>query len=229
MKTKEQDRALLATIKKELYVAAVTDVMDVLGLIHQFLPPQIRPLRENMVLVGRAKTVQEADCCGPYIGSRGNKKEAFGLMFEALDSLTENDVYICSGASPSYACFGGLMATRAMYCKAAGIVINGYVRDTRELKDLDWPVFSFGSYAQDQGIRGRVIDYDCPIEFPNHVIVNPGDIIFGDIDGVIAIPHEREDEILEKALEKVRGENHVRELLLSGVSTQEAFQRTGIM
>ena len=229
MKTKEQDAALFATIKQELYVAAVTDVMDTLGLIHQFLPPEIRPQREDMVLVGRAKTVQEADCCGEYVCSQGRKKYSFGVMFEALDSLTENDVYICTGSSPRYACFGGLMATRAMYCKAAGVVINGYVRDTRELKKLNWPVFSFGSYAQDQGLRGRVIDYDCPIEFPNHVTVKPGDIIFGDIDGVIAIPREREDEIIEKALEKVRGEHHVRDLLLAGVSTQESFKQTGIM
>lgn len=220
---------MFTTMKKELYVAAVTDVMDNLGLTHQFLPPQIRPLREDMILIGRARTVQEADCCGSYIHAMGNKKEPFGLMFEALDSLTENDVYICTGSSPRYACFGGLMATRAMYCKAAGIVINGYIRDTRELKDLDWPVFSFGSYAQDQGLRGRVIDYDCPIEFPNHVMVEPGDIIFGDIDGVLVIPQKQEDEIIEKSLEKVRGENYVRKLLLSGVSTQDAFRQTGIM
>ena len=228
MKTKQQDKEQFEIIRAELYVAAVTDVMDTMGLTHQFLPPEIRPLREDMVLVGRAKTVQEADCCGDQVCSE-QKKQPFGVMFEALDSLTENDVYICTGASPCYACFGGLMATRAMYCKAAGIVINGYVRDTRELKALNWPVFSFGSYAQDQGMRGRVIDYDCPIEFPNHVIVKPGDIIFGDIDGVIAIPYEHEDEIIEKALAKVHGENHVRDLLLSGVSTQEAFRQTGIM
>lgn len=228
MKTKQQDKELFEMIRKELYVAAVTDVMDAIGLTHQFLPPEIRPLHESMVLVGRARTVQEADCCGDQLCAK-QEKQPFGVMFEALDSLTENDVYICTGASPHYACFGGLMATRAIYCRAAGIVINGYIRDTRELKNLNWPVFSFGSYAQDQGIRGRVIDYDCPIEFPNHVTVRPGDIIFGDIDGVIAIPQEHENEIIEKALAKVRGENHVRDLLLAGVSTQDAFQQTGIM
>lgn len=228
MKTKEQDRALFDVMRKELYVAAVTDIMDTLGYTHQFLPPQIRPLREEMILVGRAKTVQESDCCGEYVAHK-NEKQSFGVMFEALDSLTENDVYICTGSSPSYACFGGLMATRARYCKAAGIVINGYVRDTKELLSMNWPVFSFGSYAQDQGVRGRVIDYDCPIEFPNHVIVRPGDIIFGDIDGVIAIPQEREDEIIEKALEKVRAENHLKDDLLAGMSTLEAFKKYGIM
>ena len=228
MNNREQDRLFFDIIRKELYVAAVTDIMDTMGYTHQFLPPQIRPLREEMILVGRARTVQEADCCGDFVTCK-NEKQSFGAMFEALDSLTENDVYICSGSSPTYACFGGLMATRAIYCKAAGIVINGYVRDTKELISLNWPVFAHGSYAQDQGVRGRVIDYDCPIEFPNHVIVNPGDIIFGDIDGVIAIPQEREKEIIEKALEKVRAENHLKEALQAGMSTLNAFQKYGIM
>ena len=228
MKTKEEDRALFAVIKKELYTAAVTDVMDKMGLRHQFLPPQIRPLKEDMILVGRAKTVQEADCCEEYICCR-NEKKSFGFMFEALDSLTENDVYVCTGSSLTYANFGGLMATRAIYCKAAGIVIDGYIRDTRELKALNWPVFSHGSYAQDQGVRGRVIDYDCPIEFPNKVVVRPGDILFGDIDGVVAIPQEKEDEIIEAALKKVRAENHLKDDLKSGMTTVEAFKKYGIM
>ena len=228
MRTKEQDRELFSVIKKELYTAAVTDVMDKMGYQHQFLPAEIRPLREEMIIVGRAKTVQEADCCGEYTCYK-NEKNAFGCMFEALDSLTENDIYVCTGSSLNYANFGGLMATRAMYCKAAGIVIDGYIRDTRELKDLNWPIFSRGSYAQDQGVRGRVIDYDCPIEFPNKVIVHPGDILFGDIDGVVAIPQEKENEIIEEALKKVRAENHLKDDLKNGMSTVDAFKEYGIM
>ena len=94
MRTKEQDRELFSVIKKELYTAAVTDVMDKMGYQHQFLPAEIRPLREEMIIVGRAKTVQEADCCGEYTCYK-NEKNAFGCMFEALDSLTENDIYVC--------------------------------------------------------------------------------------------------------------------------------------
>ena len=116
------------------------------------------------------------------------------------------------------------MATRAMYCKAAGIVIDGYIRDTRELKDLNWPIFSRGSYAQDQGVRGRVIDYDCPIEFPNKVIVHPGDILFGDIDGVVAIPQEKENEIIEEALNELNPSPNKRKIFDSIFNAFYEFQ-----
>ena len=55
MRTKEQDRELFSVIKKELYTAAVTDVMDKMGYQHQFLPAEIRPLREEMIIVGRVR------------------------------------------------------------------------------------------------------------------------------------------------------------------------------
>src|SRR3546814_1308962 len=71
-------------------------------------------------------------------------RKPFGLMFEALDSLQRNEVYICSGASPRYALWGGLMSVRAMYQKAAGAVVNGYSRDTNEVLQLNFPTFSLG-------------------------------------------------------------------------------------
>lgn len=222
------DKELFALMKEELYTAVVTDVMDTMNLCHQFLPPAIQPFREEMMLAGRAMPVLEADCCGETIGYI-NEKKSFGLMFEALDSLKENEVYICTGASPTYACFGELMATRAIALGAAGAVVGGYIRDTRKLKDMPLPIFSHGRYAQDQGIRGRVIDYNCPIEFPNHVRVEPGDIVFGDMDGVVIIPKKHETAVLQKALEKVRGEHLVKDALEQGMSTVEAFRKFGIM
>jgi len=223
------DKEMFACMKAELYSAVITDVMDGMGLDHQFLPPAIRPLMDDMIIAGRAFTVQEADCCGDHVAAHDDKKEAFGIMFEALDSLKEDSIYCCTGSSYNYACFGELMCTRAKHLKAAGAVIDGYVRDTRMLKKMGVPIFSAGTYAQDQGIRGRVIDYNCPIEFKNRVRVNPGDILFGDIDGVVAIPHEHETEVLTKALEKVHGENKVRDAIRAGMPTVEAFRTFGIM
>lgn len=78
-------------------------------------------------------------------------------------------------------------------------------------------------------MRGRVIDFRCPIEFPNSVRVNPGDIVFGDIDGVVVIPKAAEQEAIGKALEKVQGENLVKKALEEGLSAREAFDKYGIM
>ena len=150
-------------------------------------------------------------------------------MFEALDALQSNEVYICTGSSPTYALWGELMSTRALRLGAAGAVLDGYHRDTRGILRLAFPTFSFGSYAQDQRVRGRVIDYRCPIQFANGVVVQPGDIVFGDIDGVVILPRAQERAILEAALDKVRGENRVRTAIEAGISTVEAFRTFGIM
>src|SRR3546814_5004913 len=131
--------------------------------------------------------------------------KAFGLRFEALDSLQRNEVYICSGASPRYALWGGLMSVRAMYQKAAGAVVNGYSRDTNEVLQLNFPTFSLGGYAQDQGPRGKVMDYRSTIEFGG-ITVQAGDIIYGDRDGVLVIPRQVEQEVFQGAIEKVRKE-----------------------
>src|SRR6187455_3044822 len=76
------------------------------------------------------------------------------LMLRALDELKANEVYICTGGSPRYALWGELMSTRAQTLGAAGAVVDGYHRDTRGIRRLGFPVFSYGSYAQDQRVRG---------------------------------------------------------------------------
>jgi regulator of RNase E activity RraA len=222
------DEDLFRVLKDELFSAVLGDVLDEMGFLHNFLPPSIRPLRQDAVLVGRAMTVQEADCAGPNIGNSG-KKEEFGLMFAALDNLKPGEVYICTGSSPSYALWGELMSTRAKALGAAGAVLDGYHRDSAGILRLGLPVFSTGPYAQDQKMRGRVIDYRCTLEFPNAVRVEPGDLVFGDQDGVLVIPQKAEVEAIRLALEKVRGESKVRIALESGMSTQEAFARFGVM
>ena len=224
----EQDKKLLNTIRDELFTCVVGDVMDAMGHTHQYLPPQIRPVSEDMRMVGRAKTVLEADCHGRQVHHE-DRDHAFGVMFDALDSLKENEVYICTGSSPNYACWGELMSTAALHRGGVGAVVEGYSRDTEGIRNLNFPTFSMGFYGQDQGVRGRVIDYDCPIEFSNKVLVNPGDIVFGDIDGVVIIPKPIEDEVIGAALEKVRGESMVRKLIQKGMPTRQVWDEYGIM
>ena len=172
-------------------------------------------------------TVLEADVFGE---ERSDPKidKPFGLMLEALDDLKQNEVYICTGSSPSYALWGELMATRAMHLGAAGAVLDGYSRDTKDLLPMGFPVFSRGRYAQDQGPRGKVIDYRVPLQI-GQAKINPGDILFGDMDGVLVIPQEVEEEAFMNALEKVSGENAVRDAIHTGMSTVEAFKKYGVM
>lgn len=222
------DTELFALIERELFTAVVGDVLDAAGHFHQFLPPQIKPLREDMVVVGRAMPVLEADCYGEHI-AHNDTPQPFGLMFHALDDLKPGEVYICTGSSPEYAQWGELMSTRALHLGAVGAVVNGYSRDTHGVLKLGFPTFSWGRYAQDQRVRGRVVDYRCPIQFPNKTVVRPGDIVFGDIDGVLVIPREHEAEVIHAALEKARGENLVRKAIQDGMSATEAFAKFGIM
>ncbi len=228
MKYWNNDKELFALIRNELFTCVIGDVMDKIDLRHQFLPPNIKPLRQDMQLVGRAKTVLEADCASTYDHSEAQEK-AFGVMFEALDSIKEDEVYICSGSSPTYACWGELMSTRALHLKGAGAVIEGYSRDTKGVLNLNFPTFSLGAYGQDQGVRGRVIDFDCPIQFSNQVLVNSGDIVVGDIDGVVVIPRDREVEVIKAALAKVRDENMVEIKIRQGMPTREVWDKYGVM
>jgi regulator of RNase E activity RraA len=149
-------------------------------------------------------------------------------MLEALDDLRPNEIYINTGSSPRNALWGELLSTRALKLEARGAVLNGYVRDTRAILNMNFPVFSFGSYGQDAGPRYKVYDFRIPVEIGG-VRVSPGDILFGDIDGVLVVPAGAEAEVFTKALEKARGEKVVRRELESGSSAVAAFKKHGIM
>ena len=194
------------------------------------MPPQIRPLRDDMVVIGRAMTVLEADVFDENIASPNNPimAKSFGLMLEALDDLKPNEVYVCTGASPRYALWGELMSARAISLGAAGAVVDGYLRDTHGILELNFPAFAYGSYAQDQGPRGKVMDFRVPLEIDG-VRINSGDIIFGDVDGVLVVPKEAETEIFVSAIEKARGEKLVRQAIEAGMGAAEAFKKFGIM
>ncbi|MBV8870776.1 MAG: RraA family protein [Acetobacteraceae bacterium] len=222
------DNALFGTIRERLFTAVIGDVMDRHGLTRQFLPPEIRALDPDSVLAGRAMPVLEADCCGDAIGHSG-EADPFGLMLRALDDLGPGEVYVATGGSPRYALWGGLMSTRAQSLGAHGAVMDGFHRDTREIRKLGFPVFSRGAYAQDQRLRGRVIDFRCTVEFRNGVRVAPGDVIVGDIDGVLVIPREHVQDVVRRSVEKVAGEEEVRRAILRGERTEAVFARTGIM
>src|SRR2546428_6968269 len=144
-----------------------------------------------MVVIGRAITVLTVDVYEEKATGTANKlmQKPFGLMLEALDALQRNEVYVNTGSSPRNALWGELMSIRARKLGGSGAVLNGYTRDTKAVLELNFPTFSWGSYGQDSSPRYKVVDFRVPLEI-GAVRLRPGDILFGDIDGVCLIPTE---------------------------------------
>lgn len=215
------DARLFDLIRSELYTSVVGDILDTLGLVHQFLPQPIQPMHTAMKLVGRAMPVLMIDVYGP-------QAEPFGKLTQALDQIEPGDVYLASGGAMRCAYWGEILTATARTRGGAGAVIDGWHRDTPMVLEQDWPVFSRGRYAQDSGVRTKVIDYRCPIEVGT-VRVAPGDLVFGDLDGVVIVPRAHEAEVVERALDKARGEKTVRQAIEGGMSSTDAFARYGIL
>lgn len=216
----KNDSELFQLIDQWLYTPVVGDILDSLEYYHQFLPQAIRPLQENMKVIGRAMPVLTMDVYG-------NQKVPFGLMTQALDDLQEGEVYISAGAEFRSATWGEIMTATAKMRKARGAVVYGYHRDTPQVLSQNFPVFSLGHYAQDSGPRMKIAEYRIRIQVGN-VWVSPGDLIFGDIDGVLIIPREVEQEVLRNSLEKAKAEKVVRKEIESGRSSTEVFKEYGI-
>jgi len=224
------DDELFALAERELFTCVVGDVMDKMHLRHQFLPPQIRPLRPDMIVIGRAMPVLAVDVFEQRVAGTANQlmDKPFGLMLEALDDLQRNEIYVNTGSSPRNALWGELMSIRALKLGSRGAVLNGYARDTEAVLKLNFPTFSWGAYGQDSAPRYKVMDFRVPLEIGG-VRLRPGDILFGDIDGVCVIPADVETEVFSKALEKARAEKLVRNALEEGSTAVAAFAKHGIM
>lgn len=215
------DQELFALMKRELYTPVVGDILDSLGYYHQFLPQAIQPAREEMKLAGYAMPVLMIDVYGP-------QKKPFGLLTEALDQLQPGEIYLASGGEMRCAYWGELLTATARMRGAVGAVLNGYHRDTPQMLAQNFPVFSRGRFAQDSSVRTQVVDYRCRIEVGGATVM-PGDLIFGDMDGVLVIPRALIPEVIGKSLEKARGEKVVRKAIENGMSATEAFRTFGIL
>lgn len=217
----KSDAELFALCCRDLYTPVVGDILDNLGFTHQFLPQPIQPLREKMKLAGRAMPVLMIDVFG-------KQKQPFGKLTEALDQLQPGEIYLASGGEMRCAYWGEILTASAKKRGAVGAVINGFHRDTPKVLEQNWPVFTRGRFAQDSGVRTQVVDYRCPIEV-GQVAVRPGELVFGDLDGVVIIPQQVEAEVIERALGKARGEKLVRTEIEAGMSSTAAFKKYGIL
>ena len=218
----EDDTELFDMMAEELYVAVVSDALDAHGFRNQALSHNIRPLLPNTVVVGRALPVL---CLDTY----EIPEQPYQEEIAAVDSLKKNDVLICSTNESTRICFWGeLLSTAAKVRGARGAIIEGFIRDVRAIMEMGFPIFTTGISPVDSNGRGEVIAYDVPIECGG-VTVNPGDIVFGDADGVVVIPQSVEKQVIEAALDKVSGENRTRDALLNGATLRQVYDEFGIL
>jgi len=216
-----EDDAFFAEIRTRLYTPVVGDILDQAGLYHQFLPQPVQPMREDLKVVGRAMPALHADVHGP-------QRKPFGLLTEALDQLEANEVWVGGGGAMRCAYWGEILTATAKARGAAGAVVDGFHRDTPRILEQDWPVFSRGRFAQDSSVRTVVADFRCAIEI-GCVWIEPGDLVFGDLDGVVIVPRRLEREVIGKALEKASKENVVRRAIEAGMTSTEALRRHGVL
>jgi regulator of RNase E activity RraA len=221
---KESDQKLFQWIRDNLYVAVVCDVLDGLGYRDQAMHQRLRPLDgENCLIVGRARTFRwmETD----YIVH----DDPYGLELEAMDSLGPADVVVHStDFAGSNAPWGELMSTVAKVRGSAGCICDSQIRDCKKIMGLGYPVFHRGVRPLDSIGRGRVMAYDVTVRCGD-VIVNPGDLVFADFDGVVVVPPAAEAEALRLAADKVQKEHSSRAALLEGRPLREVYAQYGVL
>ncbi len=220
--TAEQDRDLFDFLARELYVSVVSDVLDSLGYRDQAMDATIRPIYADAVVVGRAHTVLSTDVYEL-------PKDPYSAEIAAIDSLKPNDVLVAATNHSTRTCFWGeLLSTTARARGARGAVIDGHVRDVRRIEKMGWPIFATGFRPVDSAGRGLVVAHGTPV-MCGGVIVHPGDIVFGDYDGVVVIPQAIEQEAIERAKAKAASENQARADLERGDLLRVVYDRYGVL
>lgn len=210
---------------KPLSAAILSDIVDSLGLKRRAMRPFVRPLDEAQVMVGRART-------GLYMPAYALRdgENPYEIEIALVDDLQPQEVVVlaCNGPTERIAPWGELLTTAAQVRGAAGCVTDGLVRDVRQIRAMHFPVFHGGIGPLDTKGRARMVDRDVRVECGG-VSIDPGDLVFGDVDGVVVIPRSHEHAVMDLALEKVRGEDNTRDALLQGESLANVFKRLGIL
>ncbi len=216
------DNAVFDLMQKELYAPVIGDILDKMGYTNQTMAARLRPIYSDAVVVGRAMTMLGMEVYAI-------PKEHYRLCIESLDNLLPGEVpVITAGGAQSAAFWGELLATATRARGGRGAIVDAYTRDVNHLIRMQFPCFATGIRSTDSLGRIDVVDYRVPVQCGD-VLVNPGDIIFADYDGVVVLPTVIWREVVEKALEKVRGENMVREELRNGMKLKDVFTKYGIL
>ena len=203
----------------EVFTAAVNDVLREQGLLHQVLPSNIVPMKLEMKVCGVAFTVK---------GSKNLTIEnEMQQRAQMLEEVGEGSVVVwdTSGDDES-AQWGEVMTLASKQRGCKGAIVDGGVRDSNKVMELDFPVFC--RYRTSNGMLGRfrMIDWQIPVMIGN-VFIYPGDIIFGDIDGVIVIPREMAYDVLLQSESIKENEKEIKRMVLEGLTPTEVVKKGG--
>ncbi|MEW5595116.1 RraA family protein [Peribacillus frigoritolerans] len=170
---------------RNLPTTAISDAME--GLSN--LDSAIKPLKEEFRMAGRALTVQIP------VGDNS-------AVLKAIGEAKPGDIIVVDSKGDTYRAIAGDFVVGMMQTmEIGGLVVDGVIRDLEAIKQLNFPVFSKGTTVASSGKAG-VGETNVPISCGG-VTVYPGDIIIGDIDGVVVVPKDKGEEILVKAKDKI--------------------------
>lgn len=204
----------------QLYTAVISDILDTLGIRDKVMDPSIRPMYSEAKVIGRAVTVLSVE-------TYEEPKEPYKKEMKAVDNSKPGDVIVAKSTTSS-AFFGELLATAARARGAVGVVVDGLSRDVQKIIRMGFPVFAKGVCAYDSKGRSDVIAYNIPIKCGG-VYVNSGDFIFGDYDGVVVVPQDISEKVINLAFEKIKGENIVRNELRKGKQVTNVYSKYHIL
>jgi regulator of RNase E activity RraA len=210
-------------MERHFYSAALSDIMDEMGIENQAIDPTVGiiPLRDDFVTAGRAFTFLNA--------SDTRKEDPYELAIKGVDQLKENSLAAITSIEPlNVGIMGELTATAMRARKSRGVVVDGFTRDGRKLLSMSFPTFAKGVSPIDTTGRVRVVDIGCTISIGGVKII-PGNIVFADYDGIMVLPQEQEKEIIEKTIARVNEENLVRKHLQAGGTMAEAWDKYHVL
>ena len=224
MFTVKERQDLISLCHDQLYSAVLADTLDSLGLHDQIAFPGIQPLDQNTNVCGFARV-------GLYmpVYHDDENMRVYENEIAFVDSLEVGDVavLVCHG-NKRISPWGELLSERSAYLGAAGCVTDGCIRDSRQIRDLKFPVYAAGTNPADTKYRGKMMMYDVPGEIGG-VSVAQGDLVFGDTDGIIVIPSQSISQVVNQALSKVSAENTVRDEIRAGDTLVDIFSRHKIL
>ena len=221
-KSTQWDVSLCEYVERHLYTAVVSDALDQLGVRHQAMREYLRPVHAKSTFAGWARTIA---CSDIY----HLPDDPYAIEIEAVDSLLPGEVAVIgTQKSQRNAPWGELLSTAAKARGARGAVVDGLVRDVRKIEAIDFPVFAAGMKPVDSMGRGIVTAYNLPVEC-GEVLVYPGDLVFGDFDGVVVIPGKMVDQVVALAKDKVEREDGSRAELAKGAYLQDVFRKYGVL
>lgn len=213
---------LLDKAARDLYAGVLSDACDRLGLKTRAIADEIRPIWTGAVLCGIAQVIH-AEATG------WRPMSPYARQIEAIDAIRPGSIVISTiGRDPGCALWGELFSTAARARGARGALIDGNVRDTNQITEIGFPVFARGFSPVDSYGRLEVVP-DITRAEVGGVEIASGDLIFGDVDGIVAIPEEAAEAALRIAFEKHDAEGTMRDELRAGAMLKDAFARHQVL